>query len=112
MSTTREGDRRLAMSYFRYASLVTDELAAETESVAGSLSPAAEAGAVEREMESVGEAADAAGLTTALWRAAHALAPAAALAEPAAELAGPYAVTSVREPTSPGGGVGHLDRLG
>ncbi len=110
MRSTQEGDRRQAMSYFRYASLVTDELAAGSQSVADALSPVA--GAAERERESAGEAADAAGLTTALWRAAHALSPPAAAGEPRVGVAGPYSVNAVRDSLPPESGADHLDRMG
>ncbi len=110
MRTTQEGDRRQAMSYFRYASLVTDELAASSQPAAEALPPAA--GAAERELESAGKAEDAAGLTTALWRAAHALSPAAAVGEPRVGVAGPYSVSAARDALPPEGGAEHLDRMG
>lgn len=109
---TQDGDRRRAMSYFRYASLVTDELAAETRLAAEPLSLAPIAGETVERKELAGDASDSAGLTAALWRAAHALSPAALVAEPAVVPTGPYSAMAERELRRNEGGAGHLNRLG
>ena len=57
-------------------------------------------------------AAAAAGLTTALWRAAHALAPPAPATERPTSAPGPYSATAAREAAPPNGGAGQLDRRG
>lgn len=128
VSGSQGGDRRQAMSYFRYASLVTDELAAETPSAADRARPELSgdpAGARSRAStsdrstggmlaneEAASQLADAAGLTTALWRAAHALSPASTPADRSAAAPGPYSATAAREAAPPAGGAGHLDRRG
>lgn len=119
MSTTQDGGRRQTMSYFRYASLVTGELAAETAPViVPAAGDAVGGGAVAGEAAVSGAAAteaaaDAAGLTTALWRAAHVLSPAAAATgRSAASAPGPYTASVAREAAPPTGGAGQLDRRG
>lgn len=110
MSTTQGGDRRQAMSYFRYASLVAGEIAAGEMAAE---TPAVIVGAdAENAVDGPDTAGDAAGLTTALWRAAHALSPAAAANERSAGTPGPYTAAAAREAASPAGGAGQLDRRG
>lgn len=113
VSTTRGGDRRQAMTYFRYASLVAEELSASLGAPEPAVGTSADATQVVGGTEGqAGEAAGDGGLATALWRAAHALAPAAPNERPA-PAPGPYQVAAAREEAPPvTGGAGHLDRRG